>query len=66
MTTRSDSTDRGRRKARRFVVGEFFFRFGKIMFVGVLVVLIFVLGEAMVHHRFFQGGRYHENGSVGQ
>ena len=66
MTTHSDSTDRGTRKHRRFAVGEFFFRFGKIMFVAVLVVLIVLLGEAMVHHRFFQGERYRDNGTVGQ
>jgi hypothetical protein len=36
------------------------------MFVAVLVVLIFLLGEAMVHHRFFQGERYRDNGTVGQ
>ena len=66
MTTHLDSADRGRRKRRRFSFGEFFLRFGKPLFVGVLIVLIFLLGEAMVRHRFFQGGRYHANGSVGQ
>jgi hypothetical protein len=66
MTTHLDSTDRRKKKARRVAVEEFFIRFGKPLFVGVLIVLIFMLGEAMVQHRFFQGGRYHANGSVGQ
>ena len=61
-----DSTDRGEKKARRSTVEEFFIRFGKPLFVGMLMVLIFLLGEAMVHHRFFQGSRYRDNGSVGQ
>jgi hypothetical protein len=25
-----------------------------------------LLGQSMVRHRFFRGGRYHQNGSVGQ
>jgi hypothetical protein len=32
------------------------------LFVGLLLLL----GLSMVHHRFFQGGRVHQNGSVGQ
>jgi hypothetical protein len=34
--------------------------------VAVLTVLTFLLGRSMVQHRFFQGGRVHLNGSVGQ
>jgi hypothetical protein len=66
MTTHLDSVDQGRRKHRRLSFGEFFLRFGKPLFVGLLIVLIFMLGEAMVRHRFFQGSRYRDNGSVGQ
>jgi hypothetical protein len=29
-------------------------------------VILLLLGQSMVRHRFFQGGRYHQNGSVGQ
>jgi hypothetical protein len=34
--------------------------------VAVLTVLTFLLGRSMEQHRFFQGGRVHLNGSVGQ
>jgi hypothetical protein len=54
------------RKARWIAVEEFLIRAVKPLLVGLLVVLIFLLGHAMVQHRFFQGGRYHSNGSVGQ
>ena len=36
------------------------------LFVIVFVLLVFLLGVTMVHHRFFQGEREHRNGSVGQ
>jgi hypothetical protein len=39
---------------------------GQIVFTVVLVVILFLLGQSMVRHRFFQGGRFHQNGSVGQ
>jgi hypothetical protein len=29
-------------------------------------VLVLLLAESMVNHRFFQGQRVHDNGSVGQ
>ncbi len=38
----------------------------KIGFIALFVVLLLLLGLSMVHHRFFQGGRVHHNGSVGQ
>ena len=66
MITRSDSTHDKARRRHRFSVGEFLFRIRKTLFVVVLVILMFLLGEAMVHHRFFEGGRYHQNGSIGQ
>ena len=65
MIPHSDSVG-GTRKARRLAVGEFLVRAAKPLLVGLLVVLMFLLGQAMVQHRFFQGGRYHANGSVGQ
>jgi hypothetical protein len=43
-----------------------FFRIGQFLFVAVLVVTLFLLGQSMVRHRFFQGGREHRNGSIGQ
>jgi predicted Na+-dependent transporter len=36
------------------------------LFVVFLAVIFFMLGHSMVRHRFFQGGRTHRNGSVGQ
>ena len=54
------------RKARRVAVGEFLIRATKPLLVGLLVVLIFLLGQAMVHHRFFQGGRDRADGTIGQ
>jgi len=38
----------------------------KVLFVGILVVLFFLLGQSMVRHRFFQGGRERWDGSIGQ
>ncbi len=42
------------------------FGIGQFLFVGLLMVILFLLGQSMVRHRFFQGGREHRNGSVGQ
>jgi hypothetical protein len=38
----------------------------KIGLIALFVVIVFLLGLSMVHHRFFQGQRVHHNGSVGQ
>jgi hypothetical protein len=40
--------------------------FAKFLFIVFFVVILFLLGQSMVHHRFFEGGRFHRNGSVGQ
>jgi len=37
-----------------------------VVFVAIFLILTFLLGRSMVEHRFFQGGRIHENGSIGQ
>ena len=42
------------------------FGIGQFLFVVVLAVILFLLGQSMVHHRFFEGGRVHRNGSIGQ
>jgi len=39
---------------------------GRALFVIILFVLILLLGQSMVSHRFFQGERVHQNGSIGQ
>jgi hypothetical protein len=38
----------------------------KVLFVLILFVALLLLGRSMVRHRFFQGGREHRNGSIGQ
>jgi hypothetical protein len=64
MIPQSDSADRATRKTHPFE--KFMARIAKPLFVTVLAVLIFLLGQAMVHNRFFQGERYRNNGTVGQ
>ncbi|HTC57420.1 MAG TPA: hypothetical protein VK706_13475 [Candidatus Sulfotelmatobacter sp.] len=39
---------------------------GHFLFVLLLAVIFFLLGHSMVRHRFFEGGRVHRNGSIGQ
>jgi hypothetical protein len=40
--------------------------FLKILFIVVFFVLVLLLSQSMVQHRFFEGERVHDNGSVGQ
>jgi hypothetical protein len=42
------------------------FGIGQFLFVVVLAVILFLLGQGMVHHHFHEGGRDHRNGSIGQ
>ncbi len=42
------------------------FGIGKLVFVLILAVLFFLLGQNMVRHNFHHGQREHRNGSVGQ
>jgi len=42
------------------------FGIGQFLFVVILAVIFFLLGQSMVRHRFHQGGRVHRNGSMGQ
>jgi hypothetical protein len=42
------------------------FGIGKLLFAVLLAILFLMLGHSMVQHRFFQGGRVHRNGSIGQ
>jgi hypothetical protein len=37
-----------------------------LVWAGVLLLVLLLLGQSMVKHRFFQGQRSHQNGSVGQ
>ena len=59
MTTDLNTTDPAGRKPPSFGIGQF-------LFIVVLSVMLFLLGHSMVHNRFFTGGRFHQNGSIGQ
>jgi hypothetical protein len=59
MTTDLNTTDPAGRTPPSFGIG-------RLLFAVVLAVLFFLLGQSMVRHRFFEGGRFHRNGSVGQ
>jgi hypothetical protein len=36
----------------------------KLFFLAILAVLIFLLGQSMVRHRFFRGGRINQHGRL--
>jgi hypothetical protein len=59
MASPSNSPDPAGQGPPSFGVGHF-------LFVVFLAVIFFLLGHSMVRHRFFQGGRVHHNGSIGQ
>ena len=59
MTTSLNTPTPAGREPPSFGIGHF-------LFVVVLAVILVLLGQSMVHHRFFQGGREHRNGSIGQ
>jgi hypothetical protein len=59
MTTSLNTSARAGRKPPSFGIRQFL--------VGVvLAVILFLLGQSMVRHRFFEGGRFHRNGSIGR
>jgi hypothetical protein len=66
MISHPDSADGRARRRQPFAIGALLYRASKVFLVAVLFVLFFLLGQSMVRHRFFKGGRYHANGSVGQ
>jgi len=49
MTTELNRTNPAGRRPSRFGIGS-------IVVIVALVVVGFVIGESMVHHRFFRGG----------
>jgi hypothetical protein len=59
MTSSSNTTDPAGPEPPSFGIRHF-------LFALVLVVLLLLLGDSMVGHRFFRGGRIHRNGSTGQ
>ena len=59
MTTNSKTPSPGSQKSTRFQIGLF-------LFLVVLAVAVFLLGQSMVSHRFFRGGRVDRYGHVKQ
>jgi hypothetical protein len=57
MTIRLDTTAPEGRKSKWVGLGKF-------LFIVVLVVIFFLLGQSMVRHRFFRGGRRNQNSSI--
>jgi hypothetical protein len=59
MTTDLNSTGPAGREPPRFGIGS-------LVFIVVLVVILFLLGQSMMRHRFFRGGRINRNGTLRQ
>jgi hypothetical protein len=55
MATRSNTPTRPREMSPWFDVGQFVFLIG-------LAVAVFLLGQSMIHHRFFRGGYINQYG----
>jgi len=59
MTINSNTTAPAGEKPPRFGMGS-------VLFAVVLAIIFFLLAQAMVRHRFFQGGRFGRNGALKQ
>ncbi len=59
MEIHSNPAPQGESKPHRLGIWKF-------VFVAIFFILLFLLGDSMVQHRFFSGGRVHDNGSIGQ
>jgi hypothetical protein len=57
MAKNSDKAAPAREKSPWFQVGQFLFLIG-------LAIAVFLLGQSMVHHRFFRGGWINQNGTL--
>lgn len=66
MTTQSNSAERGEPNSHPHDLRYLLYRVGRVVLVAILFGSFFMLAHSMVEHRFFEGGRYHANGSVGQ
>jgi hypothetical protein len=66
VTTQLDSTKRGAKTPYEHDRWDWLYRVGRVVLVAGLLGSFFFLAQSMVEHRFFEGGRYHANGSVGQ
>ena len=58
-----DSAERNPERNTRNLL-EALFTSGKYVALGVLFLLFLLLGQAMVHHRFTDGGWVNRNGTV--
>jgi len=56
----------GWRRRLHFAIGPFLYSIGRVLFVAVFTILLFLLGHAMVRNRFFRGGEYNRNGTLSQ
>jgi hypothetical protein len=61
-----NSAARGGRGAHHFSLGVFLYGIARVLFIVLFAVVLFLLGQAMVSHRFFHGGRYNRNGTLQQ
>ena len=57
MTTNSNATAPAGRRPPRLGIGS-------LVFIVALAVVFFLLGQSMVHHRFFRGGWVNRYGVV--
>jgi len=57
MTTRSNAKGLAGLKPRWFAIV-------RLLFIVALVVILFLLGQSMVHHRFFRGGWVNRQGTT--
>ena len=66
MTTQPDSAGSREPKSHEDELPLWVYRVVGVLLVAGLLGSFFLLAQSMVEHRFFEGGRYHANGSVGQ
>jgi uncharacterized phosphosugar-binding protein len=66
MATHSDSAEGGTQKHHHFDVEELLYRAGRVVLLAVLFIAILLLGQTMVHHRFFRGGHFNRSGTLTQ
>jgi hypothetical protein len=59
METRSNLEPQPEQRPPRVAIWKF-------VLTAVLFILLYLLAQSMVNHRFFQGQREHHNGSIGQ
>jgi hypothetical protein len=66
VTTHLNSAGPREHKSHGHDRWDWLYRVGRVVLVAGLFVSFFLLAQSMVEHRFFEGGRYHADGSEGQ